>query len=86
MTTFLGNPVTFTGPQVRDTAQVTNISAHLPASISIQHFKKALLYYFTINNPGIQDYYFTQADLEAIYRLKEQKYATASWNFNTYTL
>jgi lipoate-protein ligase A len=24
--------------------------------------------------------------LEAIYRLKEQKYATASWNFNTYTL
>lgn len=26
---------------------VTNISAHLPASISIQHFKKALLYYFT---------------------------------------
>ena len=60
---------------------VTNISAHLPASISIQHFKKALLYY-----PGIQDYYFTQADLEAIYRLKEQKYATASWNFNTYTL
>ena len=34
---------------------VTNISAHLPASISIQHFKKALLYYFTINNPGIQD-------------------------------
>ena len=59
---------------------VTNISAHLPASISIQHFKKALLYYFTINNPGIQDYYFTQADLEAIYRLKEQKYATASWN------
>ena len=65
---------------------VTNISAHLPASISIQHFKKALLYYFTINNPGIQDYYFTQADLEAIYRLKEQKYATASWNFNTYTL
>ena len=65
---------------------VTNISAHLPASISIQHFKKALLYYFTINNPGIQDYSFTQADLEAIYRLKEQKYATASWNFNTYTL
>lgn len=65
---------------------VTNISAHLPASISILHFKKALLYYFTINNPGIQDYSFTQADLEAIYRLKEQKYATASWNFNTYTL
>lgn len=65
---------------------VTNISAHLPASISIQHFKKALLYYFTINNPGIQDYSFTQADFEAIYRLKEQKYATASWNFNTYTL
>ncbi|WP_297902228.1 lipoate--protein ligase family protein [uncultured Parabacteroides sp.] len=65
---------------------VTNIRAHLPASISIQHFKKALLYYFTINNPGIQNYSFTQADLEAIYRLKERKYATTSWNFNTYTL
>ena len=33
---------------------VTNISAHLPASISIQHFKKALLYYFTINNPAFK--------------------------------
>ena len=31
---------------------VTNISAHLPASISIQHFKKALLYYFTIIIPS----------------------------------
>lgn len=51
---------------------VTNISAHLPASISIQHFKKALLYYFTINNPGIQGYSFTQADLEASIGLKSR--------------
>lgn len=65
---------------------VTNISAHLPASISIQYFKQALLYYFTVNNPGMRNYSFSREDLDSINRLKDEKYATTNWNFNTYTL
>lgn len=65
---------------------VTNISAHIPEPIGIGDFKKALLYYFTANNPGIRNYTFTDSDINSINGLIDGKYATTAWNFNTYTL
>lgn len=65
---------------------VTNISSHISMPVGINDFKKALLYYFTVNNPGIREYSFSEADINSINSLIDGKYATTAWNFNTYTL
>lgn len=65
---------------------VTNISAHIRVPQSISEFKIALMNYFTRNNDDARDYLFTEKDLNAINALRDEKYVTPEWNYNTYTL
>lgn len=65
---------------------VTNINVHTPQSMDIVAFKKSLSDYFFNNQANILQYTFNESDLASIRNLRDGKYATTSWNFNTYTL
>lgn len=59
---------------------VTNISEHLPHSLSIHEFRKEIIKYFIINNINSDTYAFSTKDTAAITKLEEEKYATTEWN------
>ncbi|MBR4882848.1 MAG: hypothetical protein IKU18_03100, partial [Bacteroidales bacterium] len=57
---------------------VTNISEHLSGQMNIDEFQKFLGEYICGNSTP---YTYTEADLEAIEKLKNEKYGLDSWNF-----
>ena len=65
---------------------VTNISEHLPQSLSIHEFRKEIIKYFIINNINSYTYTFNTEDTAAITKLEEEKYATTEWNFHAKVL
>lgn len=66
-------------PSVR--SEVTNISEHLLTPVTIKRVIRLLLHYF-LENDDNQTYRFTHKDLEAIERLKNEKYANEEWIYN----
>lgn len=86
-------PEKFTGKAVQSTiSRVTNISEHLSKQITIDEFQKYLGEYicnrYNSKNSetnslieSITPYSYTEADLNAIEKLREQKYSQQSWNF-----
>ena len=60
---------------------VTNITDHLTYPLSIDEFKKLIINYF-INETRANSFHpFSQEEITAINHLKQEKYATPSWNF-----
>ena len=84
-------PEKFIGKAVQsNVSRVTNISQHLTTPMSIDEFQKYLGEYIckNCNLSGqngeitkITPYTYTEADLEAIEKLKNEKYGLDSWNF-----
>lgn len=78
-------PEKFIGKSVQSNrSRVTNIKEHLlPHSsiCSVTEFKKYLEEYICSRYPDITQYEYTAEDLEAIEKLKKEKYALESWNF-----
>jgi len=60
---------------------VTNISEHLTEPMQLSEFKRMILNDF-LSNSGSSLYAFSQDDLAAITKLKQEKYATNGWNYN----
>ncbi|WP_300704744.1 lipoate--protein ligase family protein [Bacteroides sp.] len=66
-------------PSVR--SEVTNISEHLITPVTVKRIIRLLLHYFLENDEN-QSYRFTHKDVEAIERLKNEKYANEEWIYN----
>lgn len=58
-------------------ARVTNISEHLPSSISVRSFISGLSQYL---QSGAEEYFFTTEDVREIGELVKNKYSTFEWN------
>ena len=76
------NPLKFEDKAVKSTrSRVTNICEHLKTPMTVLQFRDAVMNYMLENTPLCRPYFFTVKDVDAINRLKEEKYATRDWNF-----
>ena len=76
------NPAKFTDKAVKSVrSRVTNISSHLKKPLEPETFRNMLLDYMIDNNPDCSLYSYTDTDITAINRLRDEKYATWDWNF-----
>lgn len=72
-------PEKFIGKAVQsNVSRVTNISEHLSGQMNIDEFQKYLGKYIC---KDVTPYTYSEADLEAIEKLKNEKYGLDSWNF-----
>ncbi len=62
-------------------AKTTNLSQHLPASITIETLKKLIFEYLQLKDSSIKQYSLSPWDKQQINNLVENKYATWEWNF-----
>ena len=61
-------------------SRVTTINAHAPQKISMDEFKGALKEHI-LGDESVEPYELTEADLEAIEKIRSEKYATWDWNY-----
>lgn len=61
--------------------RVTNISDHLPEPLSIEDFTQKIMDHIVATTPGAYLYTFTDEDLKAIGKIRDEKYATHEWNY-----
>ncbi len=62
--------------------RVTNVNAHLSRPVAPKEFADMLRNYMAREN-SLEDYSFTEEDLQRINRLKDSKYATYQWNYGS---
>jgi lipoate-protein ligase A len=62
-------------------SRVTNISEHLKMPLTVLEFRDLVLKHVMESTPGAELYSFTQDDIAAIARLRDEKYITWDWNF-----
>ncbi|HMV24033.1 MAG TPA: lipoate--protein ligase, partial [Saprospiraceae bacterium] len=76
------NPVKYQDKAIKSVPKrVTNISEHLPVKISLEEFTRKVMEYVVNNFPDTRMYQFTEEDITAIQKLRDEKYATREWNF-----
>ena len=76
------NLAKFTGKAVKSVrSRVTNISSHLKKPLDPESFRNMLLTYMIERHPDCQLYTYTDVDIAAIGKLRDEKYATWDWNF-----
>lgn len=61
-------------------SRVTNVRDHLPVDMTLSQFRQVLLDTILEEQPG-EEYMLTAADLEAVERLKRERYDTWEWNY-----
>ena len=75
-------PEKFTGKSVQSNrSRVTNISEHLTNPIPINGFIEHMHNFVAGEGSGYIQYNYTKEDLEAISKLKKEKYSQDSWNY-----
>lgn len=62
-------------------SRVTNISEHLKEPMTVLEFRDKVMEHVMESTPGAEMYSFTDEDIAAIHKLKEEKYGTWEWNF-----
>lgn len=76
------NPLKYKDRAVKSVPKrVTNIKDHLKEPISLNTFRDRILSHVLANFDGAHLYEFTPADLAAIQKIRDEKYATWEWNF-----
>lgn len=63
---------------------VTNISKYVPDSYSIEDFKNLIMNHFIKKNANNKVYTLDEQDIIRIQHLKERKYLTPEWNFDSH--
>ena len=61
--------------------RVTNISDHLPVPLTIEEFTQKIMDHVLATTEGSRLYTFTEEDLKAIGKIRDEKYATREWNY-----
>ena len=80
------NPSKFSDKAVKSVrSRVTNISNHLKKPLEPEAFRTMLLDYMIDNYPDCRLYNYSDADIAAISKLRDEKYATWEWNFGQST-
>lgn len=62
-------------------SRVTNISDHLKSPLTVLEFRDLILKHVMESTPDAELYQFTPEDVEAIGKLRDEKYATWEWNY-----
>jgi lipoate-protein ligase A len=76
------NPAKFTDKAIKSVrSRVTNISNHLKKPLDLEQFRNMVLQYMMGNYSDCVSYSYTEADIAAISKLRDEKYATWDWNF-----
>jgi lipoate-protein ligase A len=76
------DPAKFADKAVKSVrGRVTNISEHLPRPMTVLQFRDCLMAHIMATTPGATAYAFSAADVTAIERLRDEKYATWEWNY-----
>jgi len=76
------NPAKFTDKAIKSVrSRVTNISSHLKKPLELEAFRELILRYMMDNHSDCKSYSYTEADIAAINKLRDEKYATWGWNF-----
>jgi len=60
---------------------VTNISEHLRYPLSIEEFTQKIMNHVLLTRADAVLYEFSEEDLQAIQKIRDEKYATWEWNF-----
>jgi len=76
------NPLKYIDKAVKSVPKrVGNISSYLNEPLSIDEFAKKVMDYVVAESPEAKYYEFTEIDLEAIAKIRDEKYATREWNY-----
>lgn len=76
------NPLKYKDRAVKSVPKrVTNISDHLQEAISLDQFIERIMAHIIAIYPEARPYEFSAADLAAIQKIRDEKYATWEWNF-----
>lgn len=76
------NPLKYIDKAVKSIPKrVTNISSYLKEPITIDEFAKKIMAHVIAGNPSARMYEFSKEDLEAIGKIRDEKYATYEWNY-----
>ena len=76
------NPAKFTDKAIKSVrSRVTNISSHLKQPLELEEFRDMVLRYMMDNYPDCKPYSYTNTDITAINKLRDEKYVTWDWNF-----
>jgi len=74
-------PELFTDKAVKSVrSKVTNISDHLKNKIGVKVFRDAIIKHIVENHKGVP-YIYSDADIQEISRLREERFSTWEWNF-----
>jgi lipoate-protein ligase A len=76
------NPLKYKDRAVKSIPKrVTNVSDHLKEPLSLEEFTEMIMQHIIDTNPGAKRYKFTEEDLAAIQKIRDEKYAKWEWNF-----
>lgn len=76
------NPLKFEDKAVKSVRKrVTNISEHLKSPMTVLQFSDLIMKHIMETRANCQLYEFTEDDLVAIKKLRDEKYSTWEWNF-----
>lgn len=78
------NPLKFQDKAVKSVRKrVTNISEHLPHPMTVLELKDVIMEHVSSNTENAKPYTFSDEDIRAIEKLRDEKYSTWEWNFGT---
>ncbi len=76
------NPLKYKDRAVKSIPKrVTNVSEHLKVDLSLEDFTQKIMDHVLKTNPDSYLYKFTDEDLAAIQKIRNEKYATWEWNY-----
>lgn len=76
------NPLKFEDKAVKSVRKrVTNISEHLTQPLTVLQFSDLIMKHIMDTKPNCQMYEFSDEDIAAITKLRDEKYSTWDWNF-----
>lgn len=76
------NPLKYKDRAVKSIPKrVTNVSEHLKEPMSLEDFTELIMQHIIDSNPGARRYEFSEDDLAAIQKIRDEKYAKWEWNF-----
>lgn len=76
------NPLKYRDKAVKSIPKrVTNIAEHLTTALSIEAFTQKIMEHIIATNEDCVPYAFTAADINAIEKIRDEKYATNEWNY-----
>ncbi|MEO6905249.1 MAG: lipoate protein ligase C-terminal domain-containing protein [Ginsengibacter sp.] len=78
------NPLKYSDKAIKSVPKrVTNISDHLKVPITLEEFTQKIMDHIVSTHDDCKLYEFTDTDLSAIKKIRDEKYATWEWNYGT---